>query len=107
MEEVAYLHAAGGQYAGFAENYGDMTVHEVAVGPGQEPRLRFALRARHAGALLHYTGLKEVGASSEAAAPTTGASRSTRWTGRRNPGSDRDRGLRIFEYVKGYVGDGQ
>ena len=22
-------------------------------------------------------------------------------------GSDRDRGLRIFQYVKGYVGDGQ
>lgn len=22
-------------------------------------------------------------------------------------GSDRDRGLRIFEYVKGYIGDGQ
>ena len=38
----------------YAENYGDMTVHEVATDPGQEPRLRLALRARHARALVHH-----------------------------------------------------
>ena len=36
----------------YAENYGDMSVHEVAADPDQQPRLRLALCARPAGAVV-------------------------------------------------------
>ena len=83
MQEVDIYAPPEGQLEAFAENFGDMTVHEVATDPGREPGLRLALRARHARARATTTPASRRSArSSSRAAPTTGASRSTRSDGK-------------------------
>ena len=83
----------------FAEDYGDMRVHEVATDPGREPRLRLALRARHARAELRDSGLEEVGKFVEQGGSNYWGVEVHKFGGQKYIlGSDRDRGLRIFQF---------
>ena len=99
MEEVDTYAPDENQDEAFAENYGDMTVHEVATDPGQEPRLRLALRARHARALVQRRRLKEVGKFVESGGSNYWGVEVHKMNGKTYIlGSDRDRGLRIFTF---------
>ena len=78
MTEVDFYAPEEGQLEAFAENFGDMSVHEVATDPGRNLVFvsHYALGMR----ALRYTptASKRSARSSSRAAPTTGASRSTR-----------------------------
>src|SRR5215208_6823357 len=107
MEEVAYYAPVENQSVAFAENYGDMTVHEVAADPDKNLIYvsHYALGVR----VLSYTasGLKEVGAFVEPGGSNYWGVEVHKMDGKKYIlGSDRDCGLRIFQYEKGYVGGG-
>jgi PA domain/LVIVD repeat len=99
MKEVDFYAPDEGQNEFYAEDFGDMTVHEVAADPAK--RLIYVSHYALGMRVLSYTdaGLKEVGAFVEAGG-------SNYWgvevhkLGKQQYilGSDRDRGLRIFKY---------
>ena len=99
MEEVAIYAPPEGQSTTFAENYGDMTVHEVATDPDKDLVYvsHYALGMR----VLSYTasGLKEVGKFVEAGGSNYWGVEVHKMNGKKYIlGSDRDRGLRIFTF---------
>jgi hypothetical protein len=107
MQEVDHYAPDEGQDPAFAENFGDMTVHEVATDPDRNVVYvsHYALGMR----VLEYGrfGLKEVGAFVEKGGSNYWGVEVHKMGGKTYIlGSDRDRGLRIFQYVKGSKGDG-
>jgi hypothetical protein len=99
MAEVAYYAPPENQSAAFAENYGDMTVHEVATDPDKDLVYvsHYALGMR----VLSYNsgGLKEVGKFVEAGGSNYWGVEVHKMDGKTYIlGSDRDRGLRIFTF---------
>jgi hypothetical protein len=99
MKEIAFYAPPEGQSAAFAENYGDMTVHEVATDPDQNLVYvsHYALGMR----VLSYTngGLKEVGKFVEQGGSNYWGVEVHKMNGKTYIlGSDRDRGLRIFTF---------
>ncbi len=99
MEEVDTYAPPEGQLEEFAENFGDMTVHEVATDPDQ----RFVYVSHYALGMrvLRYddSGLEEVGAFVEPGGSNYWGVEVHRIGGKEYIlGSDRDRGLRIFDY---------
>jgi hypothetical protein len=99
MKEIAFYAPPEGQSAAFAENYGDMTVHEVATDPDKNLVYvsHYALGMR----VLSYTsgGLKEVGKFVEAGGSNYWGVEVHKMNGKTYIlGSDRDRGLRIFTF---------
>ena len=79
MQEVDFYAPEEGQNEAFAENYGDMTVHEVATDPDKNLVYvsHYALGMRVL-SLRRLAASRRSARSSSRAAPTTGASRSTR-----------------------------
>ena len=105
--EVAFYAPPENQDPAFALDYGDLSVHEVATDPDKDLVYisHYALGMR----VLSYTagGLKEVGSFVEQGGSNYWGVEVHKLGGKTYIlGSDRDRGLRIFEYQKGYVGDG-
>ncbi len=99
MKEIAFYAPPEGQLPAYAENYGDMTVHEVATDPDKNLVYvsHYALGMR----VLSYTngGLKEVGAFVEAGGSNYWGTEVHKMNGKTYIlGSDRDRGLRIFTF---------
>jgi hypothetical protein len=99
MEEVDIYAPPEGQLEEFAENFGDMSVHEVATDPDSNLVYvsHYALGMR----VLRYDddGLEEVGAFVEAGGSNYWGVEVHRFGGTKYIlGSDRDRGLRIFRY---------
>jgi hypothetical protein len=99
MTEVATYAPREGQLEAYAENFGDMTVHEVATDPDKNLVYvsHYALGMR----ALSYTsgGLKEVGAFVEAGGSNYWGVEVHKMNGKTYIlGSDRDRGLRIFTF---------
>ena len=99
MKEVAIYAPPEGQNPAFAENFGDMTVHEVATDPDKNRVYisHYALGMR----VLSYTdtGLKEVGAFVEQGGSNYWGVEVHKMNGKTYIlGSDRDRGLRIFTF---------
>ena len=108
LTEVGFYAPPENQDPKLAEGYGDLSVHEVATDPDQNLVYvsHYALGMR----VLKYTsgGLEEVGAFVERGGSNYWGVEVHKLGGKTYVlGSDRDRGLRIFQYVKGYVGDGQ
>lgn len=108
LTEVGIYAPPENQDPKLAEGYGDLSVHEVATDPDQNLVYvsHYALGMR----VLKYTsgGLQEVGAFVERGGSNYWGVEVHKLGGKTYVlGSDRDRGLRIFQYVKGYVGDGQ
>jgi hypothetical protein len=108
LEQVAFYAPPENQDPTLAEGYGDLSVHEVATDPDENLVYisHYALGMR----VLKYTsgGFQEVGAFVERGGSNYWGVEVHKLGGKKYIlGSDRDRGLRIFEYVKGYVGDGQ
>jgi hypothetical protein len=108
LEEVAFYAPPEGQDSALASDYGDLTVHEVATDPDENLVYisHYALGMR----VLKYTstGLEEVGAFVEKGGSNYWGVEVHKMGGKKYIlGSDRDRGLRIFEYQPGYVGDGE
>jgi hypothetical protein len=108
LEEVDFYAPPENQDAALASGYGDLSVHEVATDPDANLVYisHYALGMR----VLEYTdtGFKEVGSFVERGGSNYWGVEVHNMNGKKYIlGSDRDRGLRIFEYVKGYVGDGQ
>ena len=99
MEEVDTYAPPEGQLEEFAENYGDMTVHEVATDP--DSRLVYVSHYALGMRVLRYddSGLEEVGAFVEPGGSNYWGVEIHRLGGKEYIlGSDRDRGLRIFDY---------
>jgi hypothetical protein len=99
MEEVDYYAPEEGQNESFAENFGDMTVHEVATDPDRKLVYvsHYALGMR----VLRYndSGLTEVGKFVEAGGSNYWGVEVHKFGGQTYIlGSDRDRGLRIFTF---------
>jgi hypothetical protein len=99
MEEVDVYAPDEGQLPEFADDYGDMTVHEVATDPKQNLVYvsHYALGMR----VLRYDddGLEEVGAFVEAGGSNYWGVEVHEIDGEQYIlGSDRDRGLRIFRF---------
>jgi hypothetical protein len=99
MSEVDYYAPDEGQDPAFAENFGDMTVHEVATDPDRNVVYvsHYALGMR----VLSYNdgGLKEVGKFVEAGGSNYWGVEVHKMNGKTYIlGSDRDRGLRIFKF---------
>ena len=99
MDEVDYYAPPEGQSETFAENFGDMTVHEVATDPDEKLVYvsHYALGMR----VLSYddSGLEEVGAFVEQSGSNYwGVEVHKRGGQKYILGSDRDRGLRIFTF---------
>jgi hypothetical protein len=99
MQEVAIYAPKEGQLETYAENYGDMSVHEVATDPDRNLVFvsHYALGMR----ALSYNdkGLKEVGAFVEAGGSNYWGVEIHKLGGKTYIlGSDRDRGLRIFTF---------
>ena len=99
MQEVAIYAPKEGQLETYAENYGDMSVHEVATDPDRDlvfvSHYALGLRA------LSYNdqGLKEVGAFVEAGGSNYWGVEIHKLGGKTYIlGSDRDRGLRLFTF---------
>jgi len=108
MQEVAIYAPPEGQSETFAENFGDMTVHEVATDPDQNLVYvsHYALGMR----ALSYTdtGLKEVGAFVEQGGSNYwGVEVHKIGTQKYILGSDRDKGLRIFTFGATKAGGGK
>jgi hypothetical protein len=99
MKEVDFYAPPEGQNESYAENFGDMTVHEVATDPDENLVYvsHYALGMR----VLRYddSGLEEVGAFVEPGGSNYWGVEVHRLGGKKYIlGSDRDRGLRIFTY---------
>jgi hypothetical protein len=99
MEQVDFYAPPEGQNESFAENFGDMTVHEVATDPDENVVYvsHYALGMR----VLRYddSGLDEVGAFVEPGGSNYWGVEVHKLGGKKYIlGSDRDRGLRIFTY---------
>ena len=99
MQEVDIYAPPEGQLESFAENFGDMSVHEVATDPDEKLVYvsHYALGMR----VLSYddSGLEEVGAFVEPGGSNYWGVEVHRLGGTKYIlGSDRDRGLRIFTY---------
>ncbi|HET8952890.1 MAG TPA: PA domain-containing protein [Solirubrobacteraceae bacterium] len=99
MQEVDFYAPEEGQNVNFAENFGDMTVHEVATDPDKNLVYvsHYALGMR----ALSYndSGLTEVGAFVEAGGSNYWGVEVHKMNGKTYIlGSDRDRGLRIFTF---------
>jgi len=99
MQEVDFYAPAEGQNEAFAENFGDMTVHEVAADPDKDLVYvsHYALGMR----ALRYdaSGLEEVGAFVEQGGSNYWGVEVHKMNGKTYIlGSDRDRGLRIFTF---------
>ena len=99
MDEVDIYAPEEGQLEEFAENFGDMSVHEVATDPSRNLVYvsHYALGMR----VLRYddSGLEEVGAFVESGGSNYWGVEVHRLGGTQYIlGSDRDRGLRIFRY---------
>ncbi len=99
MQEVDFYAPEEGQNEAYAENYGDMTVHEVATDPDKNLVYvsHYALGMR----VLSYddSGLKEVGAFVEQGGSNYWGTEVHKMNGKTYIlGSDRDRGLRIFTF---------
>jgi hypothetical protein len=99
MTEVATYAPEENQSATYAENFGDMSVHEVATDPDANLVYisHYALGMR----VLRYsrTGLQEVGAFVEPGGSNYWGVEVHKFGGKKYIlGSDRDRGLRIFQF---------
>ena len=99
MQEVDFYAPPEGQLEEFAENFGDMSVHEVATDPDRNLVYvsHYALGMR----VLSYddSGLEEVGAFVEPGGSNYWGVEVHKLGGQKYIlGSDRDRGLRIFQY---------
>ncbi len=99
MTEVATYAPDENQSATYAENYGDMTVHEVAT----DPDANFVYVSHYALGMrvLSYSdsALKEVGAFVEAGGSNYWGVEIHKLGGKTYIlGSDRDRGLRLFTF---------
>jgi hypothetical protein len=99
MTEVDYYAPDENQNEAFAENFGDMSVHEVATDPDANLVYisHYALGMR----VLRYsnTGLEEVGAFVEEGGSNYWGVEVHKFGGQKYIlGSDRDRGLRIFKF---------
>jgi hypothetical protein len=99
MQEVDYYAPEEGQLPAFAENFGDMSVHEVATDPDRNVVYvsHYALGMR----ALRYTngGLEEAGAFVEQGGSNYWGVEVHKMNGKKYIlGSDRDRGLRIFTF---------
>jgi hypothetical protein len=108
LEEVDFYAPPENQDPALASGYGDLSVHEVATDPDANLVYisHYALGMR----VLKYTkdGLEEVGAFVEKGGSNYWGVEVHKLGGKKYIlGSDRDRGLRIFEYQPGYVGDGE
>ena len=108
LEEVGFYSLPEGQNPALAKDYGDLTVHEVATDPDENLVYisHYALGMR----VLRYTdtGFTEVGAFLEKGGSNYWGVEVHKMGGQKYIlGSDRDRGLRIFQFVPGYVGDGE
>jgi hypothetical protein len=100
MQEVDFYAPEEGQNESFAEDFGDMTVHEVAADPAK--RLIYVSHYALGMRVLSYndSGLKEVGAFVEAGGSNYwGVEVHKLGNQQYILGSDRDRGLRIFKYA--------
>jgi hypothetical protein len=100
MEEIDFYAPPEGQLEEFAENFGDMSVHEVATDPGRNLVYvsHYALGMR----VLSYDsdGLEEVGAFVEEGGSNYWGVEVHSMSGEQFIlGSDRDRGLRIFRFA--------
>ena len=99
MKEVDFYAPHEGQSQDYAENFGDMTVHEVATDP--DSKLVYVSHYALGMRVLSYnnSGLEEVGAFVEAGGSNYWGVEVHRLGGKKYIlGSDRDRGLRIFTY---------
>jgi hypothetical protein len=101
MTEVDIYAPEEGQLEAFAENFGDMTVHEVATDP--DPGRNFVYVSHYALGMrvLAYDdgGLEEVGAFVEEGGSNYWGVEVHKMNGKTYIlGSDRDRGLRIFTF---------
>jgi hypothetical protein len=99
MQEVDIYAPREGQLEAFAENYGDMTVHEVATDP--KAKLVYVSHYALGMRVLSYNdgGLKEVGAFvEEGGSNYWGVEVHQLGNKQYILGSDRDRGLRIFTF---------
>ena len=87
----------------FATGFGDLSIHEFATDPTDEPRLQRLLRGRHAGVPVQPRGRPRADGRVDRrpAARTSGASSSSRPPNgeRLIAGSDRDFGLVILRYT--------
>ncbi len=99
MEEVAIYAPPEGQNPAFAENFGDMSVHEVATDP--DTNLVYVSHYALGMRALSYTSgsLREVGKFVEAGGSNYWGVEVHKLNGTKYIlGSDRDRGLRIFTF---------
>ncbi len=99
MQEIDIYAPPEGQSEAFAENFGDMTVHEVATDP--DAKLVYVSHYALGMRVLSYNdgGLKEVGAFVEQGGSNYWGVEVHRLGGTKYIlGSDRDRGLRIFTF---------
>jgi hypothetical protein len=99
IEEVDYYAPEEGQNEAFAENHGDMTVHEVATDP--DSNLVYVSHYGLGMRVLRYddTGLEEVGKFVEQGGSNYWGVEVHKYGGKKYIlGSDRDRGLRIFKF---------
>jgi len=99
MQEVDFYAPDEGQNEAFAENFGDMTVHEVATDPDENLVYvsHYALGMR----VLRYddSGLTEVGKFVEEGGSNYWGVEVHKFGGQKYIlGSDRDRGLRVFKF---------
>ena len=99
MQEVDIYAPIEGQSEAYAENFGDMSVHEVATDPDENLVYvsHYALGMR----VLSYkkSGLEEVGKFAEAGGSNYWGVEVHKFGGQKYIlGSDRDRGLRIFQF---------
>jgi len=108
LEEVGFYAPPENQDPKLANGYGDLSVHEVATDPDENLVYisHYALGMR----VLKYTstGFEEAGAFVERGGSNYWGVDVHKMNGKKYIlGSDRDRGLRIFQYQPGYVGDGE
>jgi hypothetical protein len=99
MQEVDYYAPEEGQNESFAENFGDMTVHEVATDP--DANLVYVSHYALGMRVLRYNdaGLTEVGKFVEQGGSNYWGVEVHKFGGKTYIlGSDRDRGLRIFTF---------
>jgi hypothetical protein len=99
MQEVDFYAPPEGQSEAYAEDFGDMTVHEVATDP--DANLVYVSHYALGMRVLRYdnSGLEEVGAFVESGGSNYWGVEIHRLGGKKYIlGSDRDRGLRIFTY---------
>ena len=99
MVEIDFYAPEEGQLEAFAENFGDMSVHEVATDP--DANLVYVSHYALGMRVLRYdnNGLQEVGKFVEAGGSNYWGVEVHKFGGKKYIlGSDRDRGLRIFQF---------